>query len=139
MSNNKTQPTAVNPADFIAASDPKRRDDSLVLLQMMEEITGEPAVMWGPTMVGFGKYHYHYDSGRQGDAMRCGFSPRKANLTIYFMAGFAVQADLLPRLGKHKTSVSCLYVNKLADVNLGILREMLVRNLQEMARLYPPT
>jgi hypothetical protein len=138
MADNKTQPTAVHPEAFIAASDPKRRDDALVLLRMMEELSGEPATMWGPSMIGFGKYHYHYDSGRQGDSFRCGFSPRKANLTIYFMAGFDVQADLLAKLGKYTTSVSCLYLKKLSDVNLDVLRAMVARNLQEMARLYPP-
>ena len=103
----------------------------------MEDITGEQAVMWGPSIVGFGLYHYKYASGREGDFMRCGFSPRKQDLTVYIMSGFKEYGDLLSKLGKHKTSVSCLYLKKLADVDLAVLREMIERSVAYMDKTYP--
>ena len=137
MAENKTQPTKVNPLDFIASVDPKRQDDCKTLLKMMEDITGEQAVMWGPSIVGFGLYHYKYASGREGDFMRCGFSPRKQDLTVYIMSGFKEYGDLLSKLGKYKTSVSCLYLKKLADVDLAVLREMIERSVAYMDKTYP--
>ncbi len=93
--------------------------------------------MWGASVVGFGSYHYKYDSGREGDAPRGGFSPRKANMTVYVMPGFSTQQDLLAKLGTHKSSVSCLYITDLDKVDLGVLKEIVVRGLKEMDVRYP--
>lgn len=134
----KTLPTDANVADFIAAvENPTRRADAEAVCAMMAEISGEPPVMWGPSIIGFGRYHYRYDSGREGDFLQIGFSPRKANLVLYLMPGFEGRQDLLARLGKAKTSVSCLYLNKLADVDMDVLRELITTSLNEMRRRYP--
>lgn len=122
---NKTQPTDVSVEDFIAAVEhPVRRSDAETLLEMFTHITGEEPVMWGPSIIGFGQYHYVYDSGREGDAPAVGFSPRKANLTLYVLSDHPEQRDLLARLGKHRTSVACLYINNLADVDLEVLAQL---------------
>lgn len=135
---NKTQPTAVAPSAFIGALvDERRRRESATLVQMMREVTGEEPVMWGSSIVGFGSYHYKYASGREGDAPRAGFSPRKGALTVYCMPGFASQRDLLARLGPHKTSVSCLYIRKLDDVDLEVLRQIVARSVSQLAETYP--
>jgi hypothetical protein len=124
------RPTQVNVDDFIAAVEkPVRRADAKVLRDMMERVTGEPATMWGPTIIGFGTYHYRYASGHEGDACRLGFSPRSANLVLY-VGGFPEYEELLGRLGKHKRSKCCLYVNKLADVDLEVLEEMARRTYE---------
>lgn len=115
----------------------RRRKDSLKLLDMMTEISGYPAKMWGASIVGFGEYHYKYDSGREGDFMRIGFSPRKQNLSIYIMPGYQDFDNELSRLGKHKMGKSCLYINKLSDVDEGVLTEMLEKGLKIMAEKYP--
>jgi len=138
MSENKTRPTEVSPADFIASVDhPVRRADAEVLLEMMTRITGETPKMWGPSMIGFGQYHYRYESGRKGDAMRTGFSPRKANMVVYIMPGYTDFSAILDRLGKHKLGKSCLYINKLADVDLDVLEELIRAGLADMAKKYP--
>ena len=134
----KTKPTETSVADFIAAvENPVRRADAETVLALLEEISGEPATMWGPSIIGFGKYHYRYDSGHEGDAPRIGFSPRKAQTVLYILGGFEGQDALLARLGKVKTSVACLYVNKLADVDMAVLREIAVRSLAENRKRYP--
>lgn len=126
MAQNKTQPTAVDPLDFITNIDHKtRREDGLTLLNLFTTITKKKAVMWGPSIIGFGSYHYKYDSGREGDFLITGFSPRKQNLSIYIMPGFTNYQKLLDKLGKYKTGSSCLYINKLADVDLKILEELI--------------
>jgi len=123
----KTKPTQVSADDFIEAVEkPVRRADAKLLRSIMERITGEPATMWGPTIIGFGSYHYRYASGHEGDACRVGFSPRSANLVLY-VGGFPEYDGLLARLGKHKRSTACLYLNKLADVNLTVLEEIVRR------------
>ena len=138
MSDPKTQLTDASVDDFLASvTNARRREDSFEVLQLMQDITGEPPRMWGDSIVGFGTYHYHYKSGREGDWPRTGFSPRKQYLAIYIMPGFTEYKDLLARLGKHRTSVSCLYINKLADVNTDVLREVITAAYQEMARRYP--
>jgi hypothetical protein len=125
MAENKTKATAVDPADFIAAvENPTRRADAETVARMMGEVSGEPPVMWGPTMIGFGRYRYTYESGRSGEIFRMGFSPRKAQLVLYCGRDFDGAAQLLDRLGKLKASVGCLYVNKLADVDLAALRQL---------------
>ena len=134
----KTKPTETSVAEFIAAvENPVRRADAETVLALLEEISGEPATMWGPSIIGFGKYHYRYDSGHEGDAPRIGFSPRKAQTVLYILGGFEGQDELLARLGKVKTSVACLYVNKLADVDMAVLREIAVRSLAENRKRYP--
>ena len=134
----KTLPTDASPADFVAAVEhPTRRADAETLCAMMSAISGEPPVMWGPSIIGFGRYHDRYDSGRDGDFLRIGFSPRKANLVLYLNPGFEGREDLLARLGKFRTSVACLYVNKLADVDLDVLRDLIAASWDEMGRRYP--
>lgn len=126
-SENKTAPTQVDPHEFISTVDTTevRRRDARMLLEIMEEITGEPACMWGPSIIGFGQYHYKYASGREGDAAAVGFSPRKANLVIYGLQYPPKAPPLLAKLGKFKSSVACLYINKLADIDLEVLRELI--------------
>lgn len=125
MAENKTQPTDVSPQRFVEQVEPpKRRQDAEVLLQLMEEVTGQKAVMWGPTIVGFGVHHYVYDSGREGDIAAVGFSPRKANLVLYGIHEAPGSEGLMAKLGKVKTSKACVYVNKLEDVDMGVLRKL---------------
>jgi hypothetical protein len=113
-----------------------RRQDCLRVLEIMKRVTGDEPKLWGPAMVGFGSYHYRYDSGREGDWFVTGFSPRKANLTLYIMAGFDRYAELLERLGKFKTGKSCLYVKKLADVDEAVLTELIAASVEHMRRTY---
>ncbi|WP_037186755.1 MULTISPECIES: DUF1801 domain-containing protein [Nocardiaceae] len=129
MNANLTRPTEVSAADFLAAVEhPVRRADGLVLAEMMGRVTGEPAVMWGPTMVGFGSYRYATDSGRRGECFVVGFSPRKASLSLYGTT-YAPESDsLLEQVGKHKRGAGCLYVNKLADVDIAILEQLVAYN-----------
>ena len=112
----------------------RRREDSHVLLDVMGEITGEPAEMWGGSIVGFGSYHYVYESRREGDWFLTGFAPRKQSMTLYIMPGFEHYDDLLARLGKHKIGRSCLYINKLADVDMDVLRELVAESVSHMRR-----
>ncbi len=137
---NKTQPTDVSVDDFLKAVEPaKRREDGLVLLDMLKRVTGWPPVMWGPTIIGFGCYHYKYDSGREGDFLVTGFSPRKSALTLYIMPGYRDIGHLLKKLGKHKIGKSCLYINKLEDVDLEVLEEIVVEGVNYMKEKYDVT
>ncbi|YCK82084.1 DUF1801 domain-containing protein [Arthrobacter sp. D3-18] len=126
MAENKTQPTDVSVEEFLAAVEhAQRREDGFELLEMMRDITGQEPVMWGPSIIGFGSYHYKYETGREGDSAAVGFSPRKGNLALYGLT-YGPDADrLLPDLGKHKTGAACLYVNKLDDVDRNTLAEMI--------------
>lgn len=134
----RTKPTAVSAADFIAAvENPRRRADAETLCALFEEISGEPPVMWGPSIIGFGRYHYRYASGHEGDAPRLGFSPRKARTVVYAMSGFDGQAALIARLGKVKTSVACLYINRLDQIDMAVLRELAERSRDHMREIYP--
>jgi hypothetical protein len=138
MAETKTRPTEVSVDSFIdGVADPVRREDARTVRAMMERITGEPARMWGPSIIGFGSYHYKYDSGHEGDACRLGFSPRKAELVLYVLTGEAEQAAQLARLGKHKIGKSCLYVKKLADVDMDVLEEITRSALAHMDQRYP--
>lgn len=138
MSENKTKPSATSPADFIAILEhPTRRSDAETILALMQRITGWEPRMWGASIIGFGEYHYMYESGREGDFMRTGFSPRKANLVLYIMPGYSDYADKLARLGKHKIGKSCLYINKLADIDMAVLEEIIQAGLDDMAKKYP--
>jgi hypothetical protein len=137
MSQNKTQPTEQQVEDFLnSVENDRRREDSFALLKMMRELTGEPAVMWGSSIVGFGTYHYTYDSGREGDHLKVGFSPRKSSLSLYIMPGFERYQELLEKLGKHKTGKSCLYINKLADVDLDVLQTLIRESVEYMNEKY---
>ena len=137
MSDLKTQPHDGNVEAFLQSVEhDKRREDSFVVLEMMKEITGEEPRMWGPSIVGFGNYHYKYESGREGDFFLAGFSPRKQNLTLYIMSGFSHYEELLQKLGKHKTGKSCLYINKLENVDLGVLKEMIRESVKMMKERY---
>lgn len=126
---NKTQPTSVCPLAFITTVENKRRrEDALVALELFKKITSLAPIMWGPSIIGFGSYHYKYDSGRKGTMLAVGFSPRKANLAFYLGDKFAGAKELYAKLGKHKRSVACLYINKLADVDLNVLSEIIRRD-----------
>lgn len=138
MTANKTQPTDVAVADFIASvGHPTRRADAETLDAVFQDITGWAPRMWGPTIVGYGTYHYVYDSGREGDAPATGFSPRKANLSVYIMPGYADYGTILERLGKYKIGKSCLYINKLADIDLDVLRELIRTGLKDLDAKWP--
>lgn len=138
MSDLKTRPTGASVEAFIdAVEHPRRREDARTLLELMHRVTGEEPVMWGPSIVGYGSYHYRYASGQEADWPVVGFSPRKQNLSIYIMTGFEASDALLSRLGKHKTGKSCLYVNKLADVDLEVLETLVRASVAEMKRMYP--
>ncbi len=138
MAENKTKQNVQSAQAFLeAVEDPRRREDCLTLVQLMQEVTGEAPTMWGDTIVGFGKYHYKYASGREGDSPLVGFSPRKQNLTLYILAGFDEYEELLGKLGKHKTGKACLYLKSLQDVDLGVLREMVQRSVEHMRRTNP--
>jgi len=138
MAETKTKPTPVKIEDFLnSVPSSLRREDARTIISMMEEITGEKPVMWGPSIIGFGKYHYTYESGHEGDACIAGFSPRKANLVIYLMSGFADKNELLEKLGKHKASKSCLYINKLSDIDLSVLEQLVRHDVAEVKRQYP--
>lgn len=133
MSNLKTQPNDASVEAFLhAVENPRRREDGLTLLKLMKEATQREPVMWGSSIIGFGTYHYQYKSGRNGEWMMVGFSPRKQNMTLYIMGGFEKYDDLLGQLGKHKTGKSCLYINKLDDVDLDVLRELVVEAIVHM-------
>lgn len=125
MSANKTQPTDVSVQQFLDTVSERRQEEAATLIALMQEISHEPAVMWGPSIIGFGTQHYTYDSGREGDMGLLGFSPRKAAITVYFNEGFDRYADMLKKLGTHTHSVSCLYIKKLSDIDVTVLRAML--------------
>ena len=125
MAENKTQKTGASVGEFLASVENKRRrEDGFTVLKIMQEITGLEPEMWGPSIIGFGSYHYKYESGREGDIFLTGFSPRKQSMSLYIMDGFDGCEDLLSKLGKHRKGASCLYINKLADVNMDVLREL---------------
>jgi hypothetical protein len=134
MAEAKTKPTKESVSGFLnKVSDKSRREDCLKVLELMKDVTGEEPKMWGSSIVGFGRYHYKYKSGREGEWMITGFSPRKGDLTLYIMPGFETVSDLMARLGKHKTGKSCLYIKKLADVDLGVLRKIVEKSVKGMA------
>ena len=129
MSENKTKPTSASVTDFVNGIEPKqRRADVKKVAAMMRRATGKRARMWGSSIVGYDQYHYKYASGREGDFMLVGFSPRKANLVLYVLGSLDPKDPLLAKLGKFKRGRSCLYVNKLDDVNLGVLEKVIVKS-----------
>lgn len=133
MTDNKTRQTEEPVEDFLyAVEHPTRRSDALALNEIFKEVTGFAPKMWGPSIVGYGNYHYVYDSGREGRSLATGFSPRKASLSIYIMPGYADFSDILGRLGKHKMGKSCLYINKLADIDTEVLKELIRAGLANL-------
>lgn len=137
MAEQKTKPTNVSIEDFLnTVEDETKRDDSFKLLKIMKEVTGDDPKMWGPSIVGFGEYHYKYPTGTEGDWMLTGFSPRKQALTLYIMAGFDMYDDLLSQLGKYKNGKSCLYVKKLADIDEKVLRKLISNSIEAIKERY---
>lgn len=130
MAELKTKQTNANVMDFIdAVQDKTKREDAITLLNIFKEITKEPAKMWGPSMIGFGMYHYKSErSSQEGDWMLTGFSPRKIALTLYVLSGAENNTELLNKLGKHKTGVGCLYIKKLSDVDVNVLKQLISEN-----------
>lgn len=138
MAENKTQQTKVSADSFLnGLKDKARAADSRVVLKLMQKVSGESPKMWGPSIIGFGTYHYAYDSGREGDFLRIGFSPRAQALTLYIMGGFPRYEALMAKLGKYKTGKSCLYIKHLSDVDLKVLEELILASWKEMAKRYP--
>jgi hypothetical protein len=135
---NKTQENDASVLNFInQVEDEQKRADSFEIMELMESISGAPPKMWGGSIIGFGKYHYKYDSGREGDFMRIGFSPRKQNLSLYIISGFSRYDDIMSRLGKYKTGKSCLYIKRLSDVDRDVLKELCKASLDFMRDRYP--
>ena len=136
----KTQPNDKSVEQFLQALDDEQKQaDSFQILEWMEEITGEAPEIWGDSIVGFGSYHYKYESGREGDWFLTGFSPRKKQLSLYIMSGFSRYEELLGQLGKHKTGKSCLYIKRLADVDPSVLQKLISESVAYMREKYPPS
>jgi len=135
--NNKTRAHDGDVAAYLdSIPNQGRREDAFVLLELMGEVTGEPPRMWGPSIVGFGSYHYVYESGREGDHLITGFAPRKANMVVYVMPGFDAYKGLLDKLGKYKTGSSCLYLGRLQNVDMDVLRGLIARSVADMRQKY---
>jgi len=134
MAELKTQKNDASIEGFLnRIEDEKKRKDSYAILELMKDATGSEPKMWGTSIIGFGNYHYKYASGRENDWMLTGFSPRKQNLTLYIMGGLAQYDELLSKLGKHSTGKSCLYIKKLSDINIDVLRELVKHSVEHMA------
>jgi hypothetical protein len=135
-SENKTKPQPASVKDFILKQPEKYHEDCFKLIDFFKEVTGEVPVMWGGSIVGFGQYYYKYKTGREGDMLMAGFSPRKQSLTIYVMAGFG-NKEIMSRLGTYKTGKSCLYVKTLSDIDLNVLEELTVFSINHVQETYP--
>ncbi|WP_413377721.1 DUF1801 domain-containing protein [Paenibacillus taichungensis] len=134
----KTKETDNSVIEFIESVDsPKKREDAYQLLDIFTETTGYKAKMWGPSIIGFGAYHYKYESGHEGDAPLVGFSPRKAKISLYFATGDAERENLLKDFGKHTTGKACVYVNKVADINLDVLQALINQSIKFLKETYP--
>lgn len=137
MSDLKTSKNRASVKKFLEGIDNEtRRKDAFKVLELMTKVTGEAPAMWGSAIVGFGSYHYKYASGREGDWMLVGFSPRKQNLVLYIMPGFSAYETLMEKLGKHKTGKSCLYINQLDDIHLPTLRKLVRESVKAMKKKY---
>jgi Domain of unknown function (DU1801) len=137
MAENKTIPTKGSVNAFLnKIKDKQVRDDCLAIVGMMQKVSNTKPVMWGSAIVGFGKYHYVYESGREGDSILIGFSPRKQNITIYLMGGLAKVEDELAKLGKHKIGGGCLYIKSLSDVNVTVLKKIFVKAYKESKKAH---
>ena len=134
----KTKATPVGVDEFIdTVADESKRADAHKIAAMMERVSGCEPKMWGPSIIGFGQYHYKYASGHEGDMARIGFSPRKGNIVLYIVDGFSGYTDLLAKLGKHKTGKSCLYIKRLADIDEAVLEQLCVGSIKWMDEKYP--
>ena len=137
MAENKTKPTDASVEDYLAAiEDETRRSDCAALVRLMSRITKQPPRMWGSSIVGFGSYHYKYESGREGDAGLTGFSPRKGDISVYLVASGAEQEQLQAKLGKHKMGKACLYIRRLSDVNTKVLVQLVAGSVAAVRRRY---
>ncbi len=135
MAENKTKPTKDSATAFLnKIKDKQLRDDCFAILEMMQKVSNCEPVMWGSAIIGFGTYHYVYESGREGDTVVIGFSPRKQNISIYLMGGLNIVEDELSKLGKYKTGKGCLYIKSLSDVNAGVLKKILAKAFKETTR-----
>lgn len=138
MAATKTRAEPIDPAAYLERVEPAQRQaDGKVLAALMERVSGCPPVMWGPSILGFDCYHYRYESGHEGDMCRIGFAPRKTELVLYMLGDFPEAAALLARLGKHKTSKGCLYVKTRADVDMGVLEELVSASLTANKAKWP--
>ena len=135
----KTKETDHNVIEFIEnfVENPKKREDAYKLLDIFIETTGYEAKMWGPSIIGFGSYHYVYKSGHEGDAPLVGFSPRKAKISLYFATGDTKREELLKSFGKHTSGKSCIYINKLADIDVDVLKDLITQSLKFLKEMYP--
>ena len=139
MAKNKTTETNSSVTEFVnKVENEVKRNDSFKLIEIYKSITGFEPKMWGPTIIGFGSYHYKYESGHEGDAPLAGFSPRKDSLVLYFATEFENRDILLSQLGKHKSSKACVYVKKLGDIDINVLEKMIVNSMTYAIKLYPP-
>ncbi len=137
MAENKTKPTDLEALDYLENIDnEQRKTDCLALNTLMKEITGEQPVMWGTSIVGYGSYHYKYESGREGDMPLIGFSNRKQNITIYIMTGFSRYEELLKKIGKFKIGKSCFYIKRLSDIDVEVLKEMIISSIEVIKNKY---
>ena len=135
MADLKTKPNKASIDKFLnSIKDEKKRSDSYKILDIMKKITKEEPTMWGPSIIGFGSYHYKYASGREGDFFLTGFSPRKQSLTLYIITGFKRYDELMKKLGKYKTGSSCLYINKLEDVDIKVLKTLITESVKYMKK-----
>ncbi|MBZ4033484.1 DUF1801 domain-containing protein [Flavobacterium sp. 17A] len=138
MATNKTTETENSVTDFInAVENDAKRNDAFELLKVIQETTGFEPKMWGPSIIGFGSYHYKYDSGHEGDAPLAGFSPRKTAMTVYFYLPEEKREELLSKLGKHTSSKACIYIKKLADIDIEILKKIILLSIEYTLKLYP--
>lgn len=135
MAELKTKQNERSVAGFLKSiPDAQQREDSIALVKLLQEVTRKEPKMWGSSIVGFGSYHYKYESGHEGDSCIVGFSPRKQSLTLYIMSGFGESAALLKKLGKHKTGQACLYIKRLEDVDLPTLKKLVQQSVKKMSR-----
>lgn len=144
MAELKTKPNDGDVEAYLnSVQNDKKREDSFTILALMKEVTGAEPKMWGSSIVGFGSYHYKYESGREGDWFVTGFAPRKQSLTLYIMSGFAAYEPLLQKLGKYKTGKACLYIKKIEDVDQEVLKELVKQSAEHVTKSntgnYPPT
>jgi hypothetical protein len=138
MAENKTKATEVTVEDFLAGVEPPERlADARALLKIFAEVTGVQPKMWGPSIIGYGSYHYRYESGREGDMCATGFSPRKAELVLYILPGYQDYGALLADLGKHRLGKACLYIKRLGDVREDLLRQLISQGLRDLGKLHP--
>jgi hypothetical protein len=139
MAKNKTTETESSVIDFISAfvDDETKRKDSFELIRIMQEVTGFEPKMWGPSIIGFGSYHYKYASGHEGDAPLVGFSPRKTAISLYAYASADEKEELLSKLGKYRAAKGCIYIKKVADIDIEILKKMIARSVEYLNKLYP--